>query len=128
MAKADMNALNAQFERRAAQGKCFYQPFFGCREFPAYFELLKTVPETSPFDLDLDLGWMLYDVFDLSQVNDNQAKPAIEVFRARLEGGVLNVPAYRGLEVHQLGGDFMLNEIWLMQNPHRFEVRTRIYR
>ena len=103
--KADMNALNAQFERRAAQGKCFYQPFFGCREFPAYFELLKTVPETSPFDLDLDLGWMLYDVFDLSQVNDNQAKPAISVFRAQLKGGVLNVPAYHSLEVHKLEGD-----------------------
>ncbi len=103
--KADMNALNAQFERRAAQGKCFYQPFFGCREFPAYFELVKNAPEIPAFDLDLDLGWMLYDVFDLTQLNDNQAKPAISVFRAQLKSGVLNVPDYSSVEVHKLEGD-----------------------
>jgi CRISPR-associated protein Cas5d len=102
--KADMNALNAQFERRASQGKCFYQPFFGCREFPAYFELLKTASEIPSFDLDLDLGWILYDVFDLSQANDNQAKPAISVFRAELKGGVLNVPDYYSPMVHKLEG------------------------
>ncbi len=102
--KADMNALNAQFERRASQGKCFYQPFFGCREFPAYFELLKTNPEMPPFDLDLDLGWMLYDVFDLSQVNGNQAKPAISVFRAQLKSGVLNIPDFHSPDVHKVEG------------------------
>ncbi len=103
--KADMNALNAQFERRASQGKCFYQPFFGCREFPAYFELLKAVPKTPAFDLDLDLGWMLYDIFDLNQVNNNQTKPAISVFRAQLKAGVLNIPAYRSPEVHKIEAD-----------------------
>lgn len=102
--KANTNALNAQFERRAAKGQCFYQPFFGCREFPAYFELLKTPPETQPFDLDLDLGWMLYDVFDLSQTNQSNAKPAISVFRAQLKGGVLNVPDYHSPAVHKLEG------------------------
>ena len=103
--KADMNALSAQFERRASQGKCFYQPFFGCREFPAYFELVKTAPEIPAFDLDLDLGWMLYDVFDLTRLNDNQAKPAISVFRAQLKSGVLKVPDYRSVDVHKLEGD-----------------------
>jgi CRISPR-associated protein Cas5d len=102
--KADMNALNAQFERRASQGKCFYQPFFGCREFPAYFELLKTPSKIPPFDIDLDLGWMLYDVFDLNKVNDSQAKPAISVFRAQLKGGVLNIPDYHSSDVHKLEG------------------------
>jgi len=100
--KADMTALNAQFERRAAKGQCFYQPFLGCREFPAYFELLKTPPEKPAFDLDLDLGWMLYDVFDLRQANTAQAKPAISVFRAQLKSGVLNVPDYHSPEVHKL--------------------------
>ncbi len=102
---ADMAALNAQFERRASQGKCFYQPFFGCREFPAYFELLKTPSKIPPFDIDLDLGWMLYDVFDLNQINNNQAKPAISVFRAQLKGGVLNVPNYLSPEVHKIEGE-----------------------
>jgi len=29
----------AMFQRRAEKGQCFNQPCFGCREFPAYFEL-----------------------------------------------------------------------------------------
>ncbi|MDD5277815.1 MAG: type I-C CRISPR-associated protein Cas5c [Methylovulum sp.] len=103
--KVDLKALNAQFERRATIGKCFYQPFFGCREFPAYFELLQTTPETRPVDIDLDLGWMLYDVFDLRQANHNQAKPSISVFRAQLKAGVLHIPAYPSPDVHKLAGD-----------------------
>lgn len=103
-ANADLTALNAQFERRASQGKCFYQPYFGCREFPAYFQLLTTPPTTPPFDLDLDLGWMLYDVFDLNTVNGNDAKPAISVFRAQLKSGVMAVPPYQSADVHKLEG------------------------
>lgn len=99
--RANPNALNAQFQRRAALGKCFYQPFFGCREFPAYFELVKSTPQQPPVDLDLDLGWMLYDVFDLEQSNDNQAKPAISVFHAQLKSGVLAVPRYLSDAVHK---------------------------
>ena len=102
--RANLNALNAQFERRAAQGKCFYQPFFGCREFPAYFELVTTPPEKKPVDLDLDLGWMLYDVFDLHKANNNQAAPCISVFHAQLKDGVLEVPEYRSKAVHKVDG------------------------
>ena len=103
--KTNLNALNAQFERRASQGKCFYQPFFGCREFPAYFELVKSTPEQLPCNLDLDLGWMLYDVFDLGQNNNNQAKPAISVFHAQIKAGVLQVPEYQSEDVHKLAGE-----------------------
>ena len=84
-AQADLNALDAQFVRRASQGKCFYQPYLGCREFPAWFEL--QTGETNsvrPIDLDLDLGYMLYDVFDLGTENDAHAKPAISVFHAQV--------------------------------------------
>lgn len=102
--KANLNAMNAQFERRAAQGKCFYQPFFGCREFPAFFELVKSPPEKPPIDIDLDLGWMLYDVFDLYKPNHNQASPAISVFHAQLKSGVLEVPDYSSDTVHKLEG------------------------
>ena len=27
----------AIFERRTKKGQCFHRPYFGCREFPAYF-------------------------------------------------------------------------------------------
>ncbi len=39
-ASQDYGKLNACFERRAKHGKCFQQPYFGCREFPAFFEYL----------------------------------------------------------------------------------------
>ncbi len=100
--KADINALNAQFIRRAEQGKCFYQPFFGCREFPAFFELESPNPEIKAVDLDLDLGWMLYDVFDLSKANANDCKPSISVFHAQLKSGVLVVPDYNDPAVQKI--------------------------
>lgn len=90
-----MRVLDAQFERRAQTGKCFYQPFFGCREFPAFFALVEAEqPKSEPIALDLDLGWMLYDVFDLSRANASDAKPAISVFHAQVFKGVMQVPPY----------------------------------
>jgi len=66
-----IQALENQFRRRAAHGKCIYQPCFGCREFPAYFELLEPAAADAPrAPLDLQVGWMLYDVFDLSRPGD----------------------------------------------------------
>ncbi|MBM3203239.1 type I-C CRISPR-associated protein Cas5 [Candidatus Woesearchaeota archaeon] len=91
----DMREFDAQFERRASKGQCIYQPYLGCREFPAYFELLsEAAPPSMPQPLDLDLGYMLYDVFDLSRANDNTAAPSISLFHARLHKGVMPVPAY----------------------------------
>ncbi|MCX7673428.1 MAG: type I-C CRISPR-associated protein Cas5c [Thiobacillaceae bacterium] len=93
--QTDFMALDAQFERRASQGKCFYQPFLGCREFPAFFELVQEGAKAdAPIALDLDLGYMLYDVFDLRQDNNTFAKPAISVFHAQVRKGVMEVPPY----------------------------------
>ncbi len=39
---SDYGKFNACFERRVKQGKCFQQPYFGCREFPAFFEHVET--------------------------------------------------------------------------------------
>lgn len=50
------------FKRRARDGQCHMRPYFGCREFPVYFELLENdIPET-PFKGEQDLGWMLWDI------------------------------------------------------------------
>lgn len=98
--------MDAQFERRAKRGQCFYQPFLGCREFPAWFELLNNEDEThSPVDVDMDLGWVLYDVFDLGQNNPDTAKPAISVFHAFVQQGILTVPAYDSEAVRK-GGEY----------------------
>jgi CRISPR-associated protein Cas5d len=97
-----IQALEAQFRRRAAHGKCIYQPCFGCREFPAYFELVEVGASsavTTP--LDLDVGWMVYDVFDLSRPGDWSSKQAISLFNAKIESGVLHVPPYESDSVRK---------------------------
>lgn len=86
----------AMFQRRAEKGQCFTQPCFGCREFPAHFELadesaMRVDPNPNP---DADLGLMLYDVFDLDVSRDQppgkvEAKPQITLFRAALKDGIL---------------------------------------
>ena len=103
--QADVNALDAKFARRASHGKCFYQPYLGCREFPAWFELRTEEPTTHPIALDLDLGYMLYDVFDLGTENNAHAKPAISVFHAQVMAGVMHVPAYEDNAVKKACGE-----------------------
>lgn len=95
-------ALEAQFRRRAGQGKCVYQPCFGCREFPAYFELVEPgAAITPPIAEDLDIGLMLYDVFDLSQPGDCHSPPRISLFNARVVQGRLEVPDYESEAVRK---------------------------
>lgn len=87
-------ALERQFERRAAQGKCFQQPYLGCREFPAYFELVGDGERRAPVAHDLDIGPMLYDVFDLSRPGGPDDPPTISLFHGRIQAGVLEVPPW----------------------------------
>jgi CRISPR-associated protein Cas5d len=97
-------ALEAQFRRRAEKGKCFYQPFFGCREMPAYFKLVELGSEQGPIDHDEDLGLMLYDVFDLSRPGTAHDAPAVSLFRAEMRGGIVQVPDYASPDVLKVGG------------------------
>jgi CRISPR-associated protein Cas5d len=100
--EASQTAFEAQFRRRAERGKCFYQPYLGCREFPAYFAL---AGEGEPaVALDLDLGFMLYDVFDLSRRGSAESRPAVSLFEAKLRGGILEVPEYDSSEVVKAPG------------------------
>jgi CRISPR-associated protein Cas5d len=74
-----LQALEMQFRRRASHGKCIYQPYFGCREFPAYFKLIEPDDFSSkPITVDMkDLGLVLFDVFDLSRPGKNMDIQAI---------------------------------------------------
>ena len=89
--------LNACFQRRARNGKCFQQPYFGCREFPAFFEYIED-PDSSPAaraHFDQPLGLMLYDVFDLRREKVfEKDKPFITLFDATVREGVLEVPHF----------------------------------
>ncbi len=103
--KDRIQAMEAQFRRRAAAGKCIYQPYLGCREFPAYFELIEPgTPSPATQPIDLDIGWMLYDVFDLSRPGTNYDEPSISIFRAIVKNGVLDVPEYDDPAVQKLKG------------------------
>jgi len=71
------------FDRRAAKGQYFHHPYLGCREFPAHFAPVDTIPP-SPLRGEKDLGWMLYDI-DFK--NNNMAM----FFHAILREGILDL-------------------------------------
>lgn len=89
--------FNNQFERRAKRGQCFQQPYFGCREFPAFFKYIEEVDSdpVAPVAFNQPIGFMLYDVFDLSKdaININE-RPFITLFDAQVINGVMEVPLF----------------------------------
>jgi len=97
------NKFDSIFERRAKQGKCFQQPFFGCREFPAFFEYVQPGESSSKQAILLDqhIGWMLYDVFDLRREVVQDDEPFISLFYATVKGGVLDVPPFESEKVRK---------------------------
>ena len=100
-----LQGLEMQFRRRAAAGKCIYQPYFGCREFPAFFKLLEPNATASPPQpVELKIGLMLYDVFDLSRPGTNEDRPCISLFPAEVQSGVLRIPDYASDEVLKVAG------------------------
>lgn len=101
--ESELPAMEAQFRRRAAAGQCIYQPYLGCREFPAFFELCDDDAE-KPVPLNLDIGWMLYDVFDLSKPGNPESPARISLFQAKVENGVLAVPDYHSGHVRKPEG------------------------
>jgi CRISPR-associated protein Cas5d len=84
----------AMFERRAEAGQCVNQPYLGCREFAAHFRhVADPAAEPPPIAETRDLGWILHDL-DFTRANDPQPR----FFRAQLENGVIDVPAFDGEE------------------------------
>jgi CRISPR-associated protein Cas5d len=80
-------AYRDQFRRRVSRGACFQQPYLGTREFTADFADPDTTP---PIDHSEDLGVMLHTIHFGPPIR-------MEWFTARLERGVLHVPA-RGIQ------------------------------
>lgn len=90
------------FMRRIERGQCFSQPSLGCREFASYFgpapDKFVTISETR------ELGWMLYDVFDLDAENDGYAQPFLTLFRPSLKNGVMEVEDWPAVKARYLEG------------------------
>lgn len=85
--------LYNQFERRVKRGQMFVQPAMGAREFPAYFTWGST--GEAPIQESLDLGLMVYDVFDLHVWKvGKQAEPSVSLYHAQMDHGVIEVPPF----------------------------------
>lgn len=97
-----------QFLRRAERGQCFFQPYLGCREFAASFE----IPNGSetPLRESRDLGWMVYDIFDLEGptrpvLDEAQLRESrrLSLFEARMENGVIRIPEWNSSQIKKGG-------------------------
>lgn len=84
----DVAKYRDQFRRRVDRGQRHAAPYFGCREFAAYFG----PPDGSerPIDLSDDLGRML---FDIDYNTDDSGRGSPRFFAACLDSGILKVPA-----------------------------------
>lgn len=80
--------FEAMFERRIKQGQQYHQPYLGCREFAATVGLEDALPAAIDRSVTRPLGWMFYD-FDYG----SGRAPRPLFFDARLDGGVVRVPA-----------------------------------
>lgn len=98
---AELPCMEAQFRRRAAAGQCIYQPYLGCREFPAFFRLCDGTETEKTIPLDMDVGWMLYDVFDLSRRGSSTDPSFVSTFKASIQNGVLKVPDFESTAVRK---------------------------
>ena len=94
---------NAMFERRAKKGQCFNTPYFGCREFSAFWKYIDTEVDTLPAPLSAtkggnrDFGLMFYDWSYTTP--DNKAL----FFNAIMRNGVIdNIPTKKQLMEEQL--------------------------
>ncbi len=77
-----------QFRRRVERGQCHHVPYLGCREFSAFFGPASAADV--PIEHTASLGRML---LDLDYVPDGSGRGTPRFFDARLERGVLSVPA-----------------------------------
>lgn len=94
--------LYAQAERRIKGGKCFCQPALGLRECVAYFS--ESDPNEKPIQQDMDLGLMVYDIFDLHDAEvRKKTRTRLSLYHAVMKQGVIEVPPYDSPEV--LKGD-----------------------
>lgn len=98
-AEPDENALKFEemFSRRLEKGQCFHQPYLGCREMAAHVEPAPAGVTPIEPGVVRPLGLMFFDF-------DYDAAPTRPLFfDARLESGVLQVPA-RADVMRQNGG------------------------
>lgn len=92
--------LYGQALRRIRTGKTFMQPSLGLREFVAYFQEGDSENGPPPIPVDMDLGLMVYDIFDLHDYEiRKKARPQLSLYYCVMKQGVIQVPPYDSPEV-----------------------------
>lgn len=90
--------LYAQAMRRIRSGKTFCQPCLGLREFVCYFEESDGLRQ--PIDVSMDLGLMVYDVFDPRNYEVTaKTRYHLSLYHAVMKHGIIEVPPYDSEEV-----------------------------
>lgn len=84
------------FERRLERGQQHFQPYLGCREFPASVERWDGTGTLT--GESRDLGWMLHDI-DFGVRGGPQVINQARFFPAALHGGVVTVPPWEKVAV-----------------------------
>lgn len=103
--EGSVEQLYRQAMRRIRGGKTFMQPSLGLREFVCYFE--ESDGSRAPIDESMDLGLMVYDVFDLHDYSvRKKAEPKLSLYHAVMEHGVIKVPDYDSDEVLKGGAAY----------------------
>ena len=112
--KVDLATCEAKhismFNRRAEAGQCFRRPYFGCREFPVSFRLLKDADPLPDSQLDIrdkDLGFMFHDFIyredKKGTIVESHSGRKLTVdprfFRAVMKDGIIEIPSIKGKEV-----------------------------
>ena len=106
--RVTVGSVKKQILDRIEKGKCFRQPYFGMKEFMAFFSL----PDESikPIDESMDLGIMVYDVFIISnteKLNTNKKQYNADkvvrrsFYHPNMINGVISVPEYESFEVYK---------------------------
>lgn len=92
------------FKRRASKGQCFHHPYLGCREFPAYFRLLRDEEEFPPCPTELrgyrTFGYVLWDVEFVKDSKGNvvessegtRVRAQARFFEASMKDGIIQIP------------------------------------
>lgn len=93
--------LYEQAFRRIRTGKCYMQPSLGLKEFIAYFEEYDPSVHTDrPIEDSMDIGLMVYDIFDLHDCSvQKKTKFQLSLFHAVMDHGVIQIPPYDSPDV-----------------------------
>ena len=84
------------FNKRVEKGQSFHTPYFGFREFTAFFR--PKTQEDKPISANLIVPNMLYDVYDIWDLSKSVNDLKVSFFSAAMKSGVIKVPSWNEIK------------------------------